>query len=67
MITYLGKSFSRFTVCVFVTIYQLACCFGFESEVWNLIVLVPDQCQFLFLEMLHLKPTVLLSLRTCHL
>ena len=49
MTTCLGKSFSFNLPClVFVNVYQLTCVllspFGFEGEMWDLIVLVPDYC-----------------------
>ena len=46
--TCLGKSFS-FGLCMsFVNVYQFNVTssfpFGFEGEIWDLIVLVPDHC-----------------------
>ena len=45
--------FIRFTVTVsFVNVYHLCMCvslpFGFESGMWDLIVLVPDHCLYFY-------------------
>ena len=47
MTTGLGKSYSFGLLCVsFVNVYQFVCffTFGFEDEMWDLIVFVPDHC-----------------------